>query len=78
MARGVFQLSSVGPVLIVVGHELLVGLGALGVCVPVVGVGPFVVEDAVEAFDFAVGLGSVGAGAFGGGAGVFEGLEEDV
>ena len=35
------------------------GVGAVGV-----GVGPFVGQGAVEAFDFAVGLGPVGAGAF--------------
>ena len=51
-----------GPVFIVVVHEVLVGVAALGVVVPVAGVGPFLVEGAVETFDFAVGLGPVPAG----------------
>ena len=51
-----------GPVFIVVVHERLVGVAALGVVVPVAGVGPFFVEGAVETLDFAVGLGPVGAG----------------
>ena len=65
-----------GPVFIVVVHEVLVGVAALGVVVPVAGVGPFLVEGAVETFDFAVGLGPVGPGAPGAGAGVFERGEE--
>ena len=58
-----------GSVVIVVVHEDFVGLGALGICFPVGGVGPFFVEDAVEAFDFAVGLGPIRSGAFMAGSG---------
>ena len=39
--RGVPFEGSVGPVFIVVVHEVLVGVAALGVVVPVAGVGPF-------------------------------------
>ena len=46
------------------------GAGALAVGVPGSGVGPFGEQGAVEAFDFAVGLGPVGAG-----EGVSDGVE---
>jgi hypothetical protein len=44
------------------------GFGPLGVAGVGPGVGPFVQQGAVEAFDLAVGLRPVGAGAFAGGA----------
>ena len=53
-----------GPSLIVVVDEVLVTALAFGFRGVGPGVGPFLQEDAVEAFDFAVSLGPVGPGAF--------------
>jgi hypothetical protein len=66
---------AVGTVVIVEVHEPVVGVGALAVGAPGPDVGPFLEQDAVEALDLAVGLGSVGAGPFRGDAGVGEGGE---
>ena len=50
-----------GSVLIVEVHEPAVADVASGFTGPVADVGPFLKQDAVEALDLAVGLGSVGA-----------------
>ena len=59
---GVCADAGVGSVMIVVMQPIRVGRGA--VCLGLVGVrvGPFGGQGAVEAFDFPVGLWSVGAG----------------
>ena len=54
-----------GSVGIVVVEESLVAVVAFGFAGPGCDVGPFLEEDAVEAFDLAVGLGPVGAGVLG-------------
>jgi hypothetical protein len=51
--------------------QRLAPFGFAAVCL---GVGPFVEQGAVEAFDLAVGLGPVGTGAFVGDARVGEGV----
>ena len=65
---------AVGSVVIVVVEESSVGVLALLFAGPGADVGPFLEEGAVEAFDFAVGLGPVGAGFLDLRAGAFAGF----
>jgi hypothetical protein len=58
----------VGAVVIVEVDESVVSVGALSVGGPGADVGPFFEQDAVEAFDLAVGLRAAWPGLLGGGA----------